>query len=290
MQMIDLRNGVLQLESWIDQQVSSCSLLNLHATSVYGNLGPFFDEVVANGAVGTWSDILSDLRDAEDGPRLDLEKEILAFLSGPAVVIEKEALPVTPTSPQVLLAIKSNDEASLRAGIKKGMNGDPLILQKDVGGTKCYYSVSQDNKEELLWIICVFQSHLLMANDFGILTPILQRTAGPPLSEDADLKRAEASWKEDLSADASTITFYRLDRWAEVRYELLRTGQKVSSRRSLGGMLNAFLGGEPMEDKKPEMDGSKLPPFAQIRKYFGTVEAAAVTVEQGWLLSGHVRR
>ena len=110
------------------------------------------------------------------------------------------------------------------------------------------------------------------------------------LAKDAAFQRAEASWKKDLPADASTVTFYRLDRWVEVRYELLRMGKKISSLKSLSGMLNGFFGGEPIEEGKPELDGSKLPPFNQVRKYFGTFEAAVVTVEKGWLMSGHVRR
>ena len=71
-------------------------------------------------APGTWDEILSDLRDAEDGPRLDLEKEVLAHLSQPVIVLESESLPVTPESPQVLLAIKSPNEPALQAGSEEG--------------------------------------------------------------------------------------------------------------------------------------------------------------------------
>ena len=51
--------------------MASLTMLNLHAPSVYGNLGPFFDEVVADKAWGTWDDLLAALRDDEDGPQLD---------------------------------------------------------------------------------------------------------------------------------------------------------------------------------------------------------------------------
>jgi len=289
MQMVDLRNGPLPWEDWVDQSVSSCSLLNLHAESVYENLGPFFDEVVAQGAVGTWDDILRDLREVEDGPRLDLEKEIFRYLNAPVTVIENEALPVTPETPQVLMAIHSTDEPALRAGIKKGMHDDPYILRKEIAGTTCYHVVSQDNEDELLWIICVAQNHLFMANDFDILTPILQRESGQPLREDPAVQQAVSSWEDELAAETSTMTFYRLDRWLLVRWELLRMGQRIDPRKSLSGMLNAFLGGESMEPEQPELDGSRLPPFEKVRQYFGTFDAAAVTTDAGWLVSGHLR-
>ena len=170
------------------------------------------------------------------------------------------------------------------------MEDDPLILKKEHWPDQVLLLNVARQQEELLWVMCVAQGYLFMANDFDILTPILQGKVGPPLAQDAAFKRAEASWKKDLAAEASTVTFYRLDRWVEVRHELLRTGKEVSSRKSLSGMLNGFFGGEPIEEGKPELDGSKLPPFEQVRKYFGTFEAAVVTVEQGWLVSGHVRR
>ncbi|MFW6170163.1 MAG: hypothetical protein ACODAD_06710 [Planctomycetota bacterium] len=290
MRMLDLRNGLGAWEHWIDQEVAACWSLNLHVASVYQNMGPFFDEVVAGGAEGAWEEVLIALREDEYGPQIDLEKEVFTFLQGPAVVIEKESLPVNPESPRVLLAIKTTDQSALRAGIKKAMQDDPLILKRDIGDTPCYYSVSQDDKDKLLWIICVAQGHLFMANDFDILTPVLQRNGGPPLVEQPDFMEAREYWNEKLSKEASASAFYRLDRWVEVRYELLRAGKRVSPRRTFIGMLSGFLGGELMAADEPSIDGSKLPPFSQVREYFGTLSAAFATLDSGWIVCGRVCR
>ncbi len=288
MKMFDLRNGPLDLASWVDQKLSSCSILNLHAASVYGNLGPFFDEVVAQ-VEGSWDDILYDLREVADGPHLDLEKEILQYLESPALVIENDTLPVTPDSPQVMLAIKLRDDEKLAAGLRKGMGNDPLIKQKKVAGATCYYAISDIDPKQVLWIFCVARGYLLMANDFALLTPILEEKTGAPLADDPAFQKAAASRQSDLPAQASTVSFYRLDRWARVRLELLRNGERIPEHRSLGGMLNSFLGGMPAEEPEEQLDGSKLPPFEQIQKYFGTFEAGAVTGDKGWFMSGHVR-
>ncbi len=289
MQMIDLRNSSLALEDWIGSKVAACSVLNLSADSVCANLGPFFDEVIARGVEGTWADILAALRDDEDGPRLDLNKEVLSYLTGPVLVLEAESLPVTPESPQVLLAVKASDEARLRAGIKKAMQNDPLISTQVIAGTTCYFSTSQEDQDALLWILCVANSHLYMANDFDIVTSILQKQVGTPLSGDAGFQSAKALWKQQLPGDSSGMVFYRLDGWLQVRYELLREGKSIVSRKSLSGMVNNFLGGEPIEEEKPALDGSKLPPFEKIRHYLGTLDASVTTVENGWLLVGHIR-
>lgn len=290
MRMLDLRNGIGELRRWVDRNVSACWFLNIQAESVYENIGPFFDEVVAGGAPGAWEDVLVALREDEYGPRIDLEKEVFALLNGPAVVMEKDALPVTPESPRVLLAINATDQAALRAGIKKAMQDDPLILNKEVGNTPCYYAVSRDNEDQLLWIICVARGHLFMANDFDILTPILKSEVGIPLIEQSDFQQAKENWTERLSEEPSAFTFHRLDRWIQVRYELLRAGKRVSPRRSFVGMLSGFLGGERIAAKEPRIDGSRLPPFGQVREYFGTFSAAAATLDTGWIVCGRVAR
>ncbi len=289
MQMVDLRNSPLSIGSWIGSDVAACCQVNLHADSIYANIGPFFDDVIAKGAEGTWADILAALRDDEDGPHLNLTTEVFRYMTGPAVVLETETLPVTPESPQVLLAFRAADEAKLRAGIKKAMRDDPLISTRDVAGTTCYYSTSQENEDALLWIICVAQQHLFMANDFGIVTSVLQHANGKPLADDPDFQAARSLWKEQLAGEPSAEAFYHLDRWLQVRYELLRGGQTIVSRKTLSGMINNFLGGEPIEEEKPALDGSKLPPFQQVSRYFGTFDAAVTTVDDGWTLVGHLR-
>ena len=290
MRMFDLRNGSLTLEPWIDKDIAAYSWLNGHAESVYKNVGPLFDEVVAQGATGAWKDVLIALREDEYGPRIDLEKEVFAFLRGPVILIEKNSFPATPESPAVLLAVNVSDQAGLDAGIKKAMQDDPLILQREIAGARCYYSVSQDDENKLLWVICVARGHVFMANDFAILTRVLQRQTGPPLADDHQFQRAAASWQEDLGREVSGSLFCRLDSWIRVRYELLRAGQVIAPRKTFGGMLSSFFGGESREPEEPGIDASKLPPFEQVRQYFGTFDAAVVSVETGWILCGRVRR
>jgi hypothetical protein len=206
------------------------------------------------------------------------------------IVVEKHSFPATPESPAVLMAVNVSDQAALDVGIKKAMQDDPLILQREIAGVRCYYSLSQNDANKLLWVICVAQQHAFMANDFDILTRVLQRQTGPPLAGDNEFQRAVASWQEDLARDVSGSLFCRLDSWMRVRYELLRAGQMIAPRKTFGGMLGSFLGGEAREPAAPEIDASKLPPFEQVRQYFGTFDAAMARVETGWILCGHLQR
>ena len=288
MQMVDLRNDRFSPAPWVFADSASCNVMNIHAASVYKNLSSFFDEIVANGAEGTWNDVLESLRDEPDGPRLDLNTEIFEFLAGPAIVLESESLPVTPDSPRVLLAIRSTDEKALAAGIKKAMQDDPVIENRTIGETTVYYSMSRERKDVPLWIMAVANGHLFMTTDFSILTPVLERTAAEPLADDAMFRLSVEPLMKGTFADVSATVFYRLDRWLQVRYELLRAGKSRSANRSLTGMINSFLGGEPLDEQKPTVDGSKLPPFEQVRKHFGILAAAVKTTDTGWIVTGHV--
>jgi hypothetical protein len=290
MQMIDLRPGQLpELPGWVDDTNSSCWLVNLHAESVFSNLGPFIDEVVADGVEGTWEEILESLREDEDGPRLDLNTEIFAHLPGPATVIASESRPVNPDSPQIVLAIKSSDEEALAAGIKKAMQDDPLIKNRRIGGTTVYYALSQDREDLPLWILAVARGHLLMATDFSALSPILEQAGSTPLSQDPLYQQSFESLDAVTTDALSGFIYYRLAPWLEVRYELLRAGQVITPTKTLPGMINGFLGGEPIDQQEPALDGSKLPPFEKVSAYFGILGAAVATNDTGGLVVGHLR-
>ncbi len=288
MQMIDLRNAAPTPADWIGSSVAACTMVNLHTPSVVANLGPLFDEIVAQGVEGAWEDVLAALREDPDGPQLDLEKEVLDYLTGPVTVLERESMPVSPSSPQVLLAIQASDESRLRAGIDKAMQNDPTIFTKEIGGATCFYSTLPDNPDLLLWVICVAKQHLLMANDFEIVQLILESGQDAPLEQDERFQHARSLSQQQLPSPLSGMTFLRLDRWFKVRYELLRAGKTVAPQKTLFSLLDSFLGGEPLGQRKPRWDGSKLPPYESIGAYLGTLDAAITTVDDGWLVVGHL--
>ncbi len=59
------------------------------------------------------------------------------------------------------------------------------------------------------------------------------------------------------------------------------------SESILGKLLNAVLGeGKEGVPRAPRIDGSKLPDYEAVRRYFGPAGMWATSEENGWFLTG----
>ena len=60
-----------------------------------------------------------------------------------------------------------------------------------------------------------------------------------------------------------------------------------SSKSLLGQLLNGVLSdGKPGSVRRQRIDGSTLPDFESVRKYFGSTGIAVESVEDGWFVGG----
>jgi hypothetical protein len=70
-------------------------------------------------------------------------------------------------------------------------------------------------------------------------------------------------------------------------YELIRMGKMPESQTVLGRILNRMLGPEEKNVlREQRLDGSKLPEFDAVRKYFGAAGTYVKTTEKGWFICG----
>lgn len=59
------------------------------------------------------------------------------------------------------------------------------------------------------------------------------------------------------------------------------------SQSVMGQLLNALLAdGKPGSVREQRIDGSTLPDFEQIRRYFGTAAVGMEAVADGWFVTG----
>ncbi len=59
------------------------------------------------------------------------------------------------------------------------------------------------------------------------------------------------------------------------------------SESLLGKLLNAILGeGKEGVPRAPRIDGSKLPDYEQVRRYFGPAGLWVTSEPNGWFISG----
>ena len=91
------------------------------------------------------------------------------------------------------------------------------------------------------------------------------------------------------------LTLHRLFLWGFGRsdesirpaFEMLKRGAMPKSKSVTGQLLNSLLGdGEPGSVRDQKIDGSTLPDFELIEKYFGTSGFVMQNLKDGWRLGG----
>jgi hypothetical protein len=140
---------------------------------------------------------------------------------------------------------------------------------------------------------CVAHGHLMLASDIEYLKEIL---AGVP-------DRERMATCDDYSLISETLTrvspgevsgwsFVRMDEATRPTYELIRAGKMPEAKSMLGKMLNNLLTTEVEREegkiRKQRIDGSKLPSFEAVRRYFGLAGRSLRSERDGWVLTGVV--
>ena len=96
---------------------------------------------------------------------------------------------------------------------------------------------------------------------------------------------------DDLASGALCLrSFSRTDEEYRPTYELLRQGKMPESETLLGRILNELLTDDDEELRKQRFDGSKLPNFEIVRRYFGPAGVAITPENDGWFVVGAMVR
>jgi hypothetical protein len=136
--------------------------------------------------------------------------------------------------------------------------------------------------------VTVAKGHLLIASHRDILERVLSAEGGAAsLAAAPDYAAVQAELGKFVGAATSARGFGREDETVLPTYKLLREGNMPQSKSLLGQMLNDMLGdGKPGTVREQKIDGSTLPEFDVVRRYFGTNGLAMETRSQGWYIVG----
>ncbi len=148
----------------------------------------------------------------------------------------------------------------------------------------------REKEEKLLphSAITVAHGHLLIASHRDILEKVLAGPGGgESLAAAADFKATAAELNRFFPGKAALRSFAREDETIRPAYELLRQGSMPKSKSVFGQLLNGILGdGKPGAVREQKIDGSSLPEFEQVRRYFGTVCLGMESTVDGWYIAG----
>jgi hypothetical protein len=296
--------------AWIPNDVATHLAFNWHLQRAFK-----YSETLMNARsdeVGTqtvWADTLESIRDDQDGPKVDVRKDIVLQLGTHTTQITDFLRPITPESERTVLIfeikgdVANVDKALTRMmevemeadGAKKHVVGDHVIWQllplsevDDGRGGR-----DEDEEERLMppASFCVAHGCLLRGSHVDAIEKLLKK-ADATLAEAADLKQVNDELDKLSDGEESFRYFDRLDRSMEIHWELLRVGKFPQANTMLSNMVARMQGYDTDDpetrERKQEIDASKLPQFPFAAPFLGPSGMIAKNRDDGWLVTGVV--
>ncbi len=313
--------GDVEPPAWVPGDVGSWTALQWDVQTAFAAAEPLVDDIV--GDKGVYDDVIASLKEDPDGPQIDVEKDLVACLGTRVSLITDHVEPIGPDAERLVIAMETADEARVAATIAKVMDADGDMQRIELAGHPAWELVDRSHaipqlevetpggaishadeedeatsrrqrlreKDEKLLphsTVAVAHGHLLIASHRDILERVLiaEHTSGT-LTAASDYKTMMVELARFAPGDASARSFGREDETIQPAYELLRSGSMPKSKSIFGQILNGILGdGKPGTVREQKINGSSLPEFAEVQKYFGTVGTVFETLPEGWLLTG----
>ncbi|MGD9721781.1 MAG: hypothetical protein AB7O59_05165 [Pirellulales bacterium] len=316
--MLDLPNGGNFLPpDWVPRDVASYAALNLNTSNAFEMSKTLVNEVVGDEV---FDDVIESIRSDENGPMIDVRKDLIALLGNRVTIISDMQVPITPKSERMVFAVETNDPEKLAVTIRKQMETDEDAHERMIAGHVVWEIVDQQSELPMVTIetnaefgfgdsgapaqeeepeeeekpllpnsaVTVAHGQLLVATHIDILAKVLaEESVRGTLGTSSDFLRVEAELEKLQLPEQSARMFVRTDDAYRGVYELLKTGRMPESESMLGKLLNAMLGeGKEGVLRTQRIDGSKLPDYDLVRRYLGPAGMTATTESDGWMLTG----
>ena len=308
---------------WVPEGSASWLSLQWDIANAFDSMQPLVDDVV--GEEGVFDDVIASLEEDPDGPQIDVRGDLIKHLGTRCMVASDHVSPVDPDCERMLIAIETSDPEAVSAVIAKGMASESGVRQVDVGGHVIWETVRpaasaeraasasdtsgddaannrrirQREREEKdsVWpnlSVAVAHGHILLASHRDFLERVLASSKTSSIVEDGDYQEVATELQRLLGGEWALSSFSRSEKTIRPAYELLRAGKLPESKSLAGTMLKRLLEGDSQTGGKPQgagqpkqqVDGSSLPEFEQIRRYFGVNGMSMQSTPDGWYLVG----
>jgi hypothetical protein len=322
MRMLQMPNGPPPSPpSWAPRMLGSYTTFNIDVLAAFDNIGPIFNAI--NASDNAWATTIEGWAKDNYGPKVDVRAAFAANLGPRIHVIADSTTPIKVDSERSIIAIEAKNEGSVAEALEKWMKGEgPSVKRREIEGVVAWERVPPEARVEDLINInpifitpnatanttkkdeknertlsnsasCVAHGHLLLASDFEYLKEILAGYALRERLASCDDYHQVSQTLAGISTGAvSGWSFVRLDESTRPTYELIRQGKMPEAKSMLGKMLNNLLTTdierEEGKTRKQRIDGSTLPGFEAVRRYFGSAGRSLRSDRDGWVMSGVV--
>jgi hypothetical protein len=302
---------------WMPRQLATYRTFSCDLNNAFQHFGSLFDAIA--GYEDAFDGVLEGLERDPYGPQVDVQKDFVSHLGQRVMLATDYELPITIKSERFMIAIEIKDEKAIASTVEKFMKSDPNASSSEFEG-KLIWEIqeaeadipeidiaeldpelleSEESTEEgglgggalASSAVCVTDGHLFIASHADFLREVLaEANAAEKLSVAGDFKAVENVMSQLLSGPISAKFFVRTDEAYRPVYELIKQGKMPESESLLGRVLNRMLTPPESEDegvlREQQIDGSKLPDFEMVRRYFGPAGAVIRSDADGWFIVG----
>ncbi len=309
----------VDIPAWVHGEAASFNRLNLKIEETF-----WASESLINEALGDeiFRDIIDGIRDDEDGPQIDIAKNVLPNLDDQVIVITDNTVPADLRSERMLIAIRVSDADAIKTAIRKAMEVEPdAKLLTDLPETEIW-RVQRDGKNEdfdedlfkdldlgfedeeidepppLLdhWAIAMVDQgtgsdspYLMFSNHSDLLTLIAKRIrdgSDDGLAGQPSIRQVVESLKDLGCQTPAFDRAVRMKLSLRAKYELLRQGKLKDSGSVLASFYRRFLEAEDEEEDPDPLEADTLPPIEKIERYLSEGGSYFETTNDGWSMTG----
>ena len=307
---------------WVPAGSASWLSLQWDIANAFDSMQPLVDDIV--GEAGVFDDVIASLEEDPDGPQINVRGDLIKHLGTRCVVASDHVSPVDPDCERMLIAIETSNPEAVTAVIAKGMTSEAGVRQVDVGGHVIWETTApvavaetetaadaddadavsrrrirqrERQEKDSVWpnlSVAVAHGHILLASHRDFLERVLASPRMSSIAEDAGYQDVAAELKQLLGGEWALSSFSRTEKSIRPAYDLLRAGRLSESKSLAGTMLRRLLEGDTqpgsksqnVDQAKQKVDGSTLPEFEQISRYFGVNGTSMQATPDGWYLVG----
>ena len=247
--MLDLNNSPLPaIPQWC-KAATSCGFANIQLNRFLENYSTLFDAMYGEGETGVFVAVLDDLRQRNDGPKVDVQSELFSLLQSPVyfATVQGEA-----SAPRII-AVKSNQPDRVAATVTRLFQGDSrAVNQSGAGHVTWKVNPIEDGygiKEP--FVISVRDGILFVAPNSGVIDYLMKQSGSIGAFES---EQGNASFGYRVDFDKLFGRF-----WVQ-----LKSGKLSPSADSLLTRMNlkkAVLSADP----------GKLPDYETVKQSFDSV-------------------
>jgi len=133
--MLDFPNSEnLSVQSWIPRDLATYSTWNWQIQAAFEASKTLVDELWAEPGDEILQSILDDLRDAKDGPRVDIEKDLVGKLGTRVTLITDYQAPIGPKSERWVAGVETSDAKTVAMALEKSMKNEPNVRRRTIDG------------------------------------------------------------------------------------------------------------------------------------------------------------